>query len=303
MRRTTRFVISAILLLACITSISTAQDVILGVLEEVPGTYYGEASSRKVRVVFEKARTEWAAYPTNCLNLDCFRSATGKFPTEINWNVSFDGRLVGQVTGRTQDDFRYYSHVGLQDITSNGPVPTVGTKSSEYSGFLSTPVYRPLVAISEPHFKDPDSWKPAQLDNPSVNSLRRAFRERSPKLCRDSKEDETKLEPFPYADDEIKVLKAYSSNKRWSVVRLHLETAIDCEDVEAGFEIPDRWFAIDPHGTIRYLDQAMWLVDAGDYDNDGRSELMFSIDDYNRGGYRLFYDDFKKHAEFKFGYH
>lgn len=47
----------------------------------------------------------------------------------------------------------------------------------------------------------------------------------------------------------------------------------------------------------------MWLVDAGDYDNDGRSELVFSIDRYNEGGYELYYNDFKKHSTFRFGYH
>jgi hypothetical protein len=47
----------------------------------------------------------------------------------------------------------------------------------------------------------------------------------------------------------------------------------------------------------------MWLVDAGDYGNDGNSELLFSINDENRGGYELFYDDFRQHVTFEFGYH
>jgi len=47
----------------------------------------------------------------------------------------------------------------------------------------------------------------------------------------------------------------------------------------------------------------MWLVDAGDYDNDGKSEIVFSISRYNRGGYELFYDDFKGHTVFEFSYH
>lgn len=47
----------------------------------------------------------------------------------------------------------------------------------------------------------------------------------------------------------------------------------------------------------------MMLVDAGDYDNDGESELLFAITDYNRGGYKLFYDKFTKSVEFKFNYH
>jgi hypothetical protein len=28
--------------------------------------------------------------------------------------------------------------------------------------------------------------------------------------------------------------------------------------------------------------------------------LVFSIDDYNRGGYKLFYDDFRQRAIFEF---
>jgi hypothetical protein len=49
--------------------------------------------------------------------------------------------------------------------------------------------------------------------------------------------------------------------------------------------------------------QNLWLVDAGDYDNDGKSELIFSINRENEGGYEIWYDSFKKHAIFKFNYH
>jgi len=51
------------------------------------------------------------------------------------------------------------------------------------------------------------------------------------------------------------------------------------------------------------LDSGLWLVDAGDYDNDGRSELVFSIDRDNEGGYELFHDGFQKRAVFNFNYH
>ena len=43
-------------------------------------------------------------------------------------------------------------------------------------------------------------------------------------------------------------------------------------------------------------------MDAGDYDNCGKSEVLFSIDQYNRGGYVFFYDDLKKQAVFEFSY-
>jgi hypothetical protein len=83
---------------------------------------------------------------------------------------------------------------------------------------------------------------------------------------------------------------------------LHLE-AVDCADVEAGFDIDDPWFVVDTKKSIAYLESGIWLVDAGDYDNDGRSELVFSINRDNEGGYEIYYDNFKKHATFRFNYH
>jgi hypothetical protein len=64
-----------------------------------------------------------------------------------------------------------------------------------------------------------------------------------------------------------------------------------------------QWFTVSPAEEAKFIGQGMWLVDGGDYDNDGRSEIVFAIDRYNEGGYELFYDDFKGHAEFRFSYH
>lgn len=108
---------------------------------------------------------------------------------------------------------------------------------------------------------------------------------------------------FFYHDEDIQVVKAYASNRRWVVARLRVKGAVDCQDTEAGFEMDDPWFVINPQKSARYLDGGIWLVDAGDYDNDGRSELLFSINRYNRGGYEIFYDDFKQRAVFEFSYH
>jgi hypothetical protein len=121
-------------------------------------------------------------------------------------------------------------------------------------------------------------------------------------LCRLDENDENKLEKFVYRDNDVKVVKAYTSKTGWVIARLHLK-AIDCKDVEAGFDIDDPWFAVDPLKSIALLGSGFELVDAGDYDNDGKSELVFAINRYDRGGYELFYDNFKKHAVFEFGYH
>lgn len=277
-------------------------SVILGVLEEGPGDEYGHPNTRNVRVVFKKVGSEWQPYPCDCRDEVCLKSATSSYPREVTWTIAFDSKNLGQVTSRTPDGFSTYWRVGQQEIASKSPVPTIGKRSAEFGGFLDAEVHRPLMAVSHPNFRDPDLWKPAVVAPEVLRAVRRQFRQKFPRLCR-SKADETDLLSFAYSDEDLKPAKSYSSGTGWDLVRVHLDGAIACEDTEAGFEIPDAWFLVDSKGVARYLDSGMFLVDAGDYDADGKSELVFSIYGYDRGGYRIYYDNFKKSAEFKFGYH
>lgn len=281
---------------------AVAQSPIVGVLEDVPGAYVGQSDVREVRVVFRKNGHEWIAFPSKCPDQACLKTAPAKFPRQMIWNIGFDGKLLGQVSARTPNALDFYADIGLQKITSKAPIPTVGEKLAEFGGYADASVFRPLVADSEPYFSDPNGWKPSRLTAAEVQSFRNEFRQRFPKLCKIN-EDETKLEPFSYRDRDIRIVKAYGSRKGWKIARLHIEGAVDCGDNEGGFQIDDPWFAMDHQGQFRYLGSGMWLVDAGDYDNDGSSEIVFSIDRDNRGGYMLFYDDFKDHAVFEFSYH
>ena len=44
-------------------------------------------------------------------------------------------------------------------------------------------------------------------------------------------------------------------------------------------------------------------IDAGDYDNDGHSELIFAKPGYNYDGYVLYDDDLRHPVEFGWSYH
>jgi hypothetical protein len=296
--RVTAFIVA----LAAVISSASAQTMVVGILEDVPGTYVLEKDRRAVRVVFKKVGREWRAFPGDCPDARCLSTVSSEFPHEILWNVGFDGKKLGQLTARTPREFRFYSDVGLQVITSHGPVPTVGQKARKYGGYIAAAVYGPLVTNSKPYFNDPESWTPSRLSAHLVHLLRQEFRRQFPKFCKQSS-DETTLEPFPYSDNNIQVVSAYGLKNGWTVARLHLGGAVDCSDTEAGFEIDDKWFVVDPRESVRYLDEVMWLVDAGDYDNDGQSEVIFSIDRDDRGGYELFYNHFRKRATFPYAYH
>jgi len=281
---------------------STAQNIVLGILEESKGHYSGEPNYRDVRVVFQKRGETWQPFQSDCADQACLKTVASTYPGEVKWTIAFDGKNLGQVVSHVPSAFKFYSDVGQQAIISTDEIPTVGTRSAEFGGYTEASVYRPLVADSQAFFADPDRWKPSVPSNKVTTLLQRAFRKKFPKLCRISQNNQSKLEGLSYRDVDVKTVKAYASRSGSIVARLHVE-AVDCQDTEAGFDIDDPWFLIDEKGTTTYLDSGIWLVDAGDYDDDGKSELIFSINREDEGGYEIWYDNFKKNATFKFVYH
>ena len=277
------------------------QPRLVGILEDNPGHYSGDQHYRDIRVVFRKEGAAWFAFPSDCPDQNCLKTIAAKFPEQVNWTVSFDGKQAGRVVGKTPLSFDFYSTVGQQAIVGSTAPPTIGKPSAAFAGFLGEPVYRPLVAVSEPNYQDPEDWKPTQLSTVTIAAVRKAFRNRFPKAANCSRQDIERRKPWPYTDANILVNKAYSSNRHWLIAEVEL-SGDEC-DGPPDEAFGSQWFVITPEQQVRFLDSDMWLVDAGDYDNDGKSELVFSIHEYNRGGYKLFYDDFRRSATFKFSYH
>lgn len=274
---------------------------ILGVLEDdtedfVDGTYF-----RDVRVLFEKTGGIWRALPSDCRDRACLSASGANYPTELTWTIAFDGKRLGTVTAQTPQKLDSQSQAGRQKITSDGPVPTVGKRSLEFAGWIHEPRYRPLIANSQPYYQDPASWKRSELSSVDISQIKAAFRHKFPNVtnCRNAHDDIGS--PWKYPDSAIRVEKSYTSNAGWSIATATL-TGFLCD------AIPDepfqpQTFIVSPKKTASFLDQGILLVDAGDYDNDGKSELLFAIDRYNEGGYELFYDDFKQRAKFSYTYH
>jgi hypothetical protein len=298
-----RLIVLPLALLSAFAFTNVEQRPILGVVEENPGIYAGEPNSYGVRVCFTKNGDDWKAYPSHCKDLECLWKITAQFPRLVQWTIVFNGKSVGQVTGETPDQFLFYSRIGLQKISGSGAIPSIGKTSAEYAGFAGKPVHRPLAANSQPYFKDPERWKSAQPSLLNVGILRRAFQKNYPKLCKKAGRGELRRELYPYREEEIRVVNIYESRENWILARLHLEDVMDCSDPQAVFPMEDAWFVIDPSHYSNYLASGISLIDAGDYDEDGQSELLFSIFRYNRGGYQLFYDHFKKQATFEYSYH
>jgi hypothetical protein len=279
----------------------TQQPLLLGILEDTPGHYADAPPYRDVRVVFRRGGDRWEAFPGSCSEEDCLKAIAAKFPAQVNWTIAFDGRALGQVTARTPPAFDFYSNIGQQQIIGNTPPPTIGKRSAEFGGFLGQAVYRPLIAVSQPNYRDPDGWKPAPLPQELLLATQQAFRQKFSKVENCTKKNSDKSVAWSYPTANIQLQKAYASNRNGFLVELSLSGNLCDGPPDDAFAV--QWFVITAQREVRWLGSDMWLVDAGDYDNDGRSELVFSINGYNRGGYKLFYDDFRHTAVFEFSYH
>ena len=240
--------IRTLLIFIAISASASEPQIILGVLEEVTGHYADEAPSRAVRVAFQKNGSEWKPFPSDCPDQACLKTITSEYPPTVTWTIAFSGRAIGQLTAETPKDFEYYSAVGLQKIIKG---PSIGKRS--------------LVAASQPYLlKIPTHGSPREpASSDLAASLRAAFRKKYPEV--------SNCTTTQYRDADIKLNKAYSSNKGWSAVELLL-TGNHCEGPPYD-AFTTQWFAVTPRGEAMFLLAKACLASRcrHDYDNDGKS--------------------------------
>lgn len=266
----------------------SGDPIFLGVLEN----YLENNSEEKfaVRFGFEKNDKEW--------------KVLSDISSEINWTIAFDGQKKGELISSPYKNPKFIADKGRQEVKNKKAIPKVGNKSLAFSGWPSNKIFRPLVAISRPNFRDPDKWKPvSNLDKTLMSDVLKEFHNKisNVKNCAHAEDEATSAKPWRYSDNDIKVIKIYGSNKNWKLIGLQL-TGYKCDGIaEEGFYT--QWFSISPEKKISFISNGMELVDAGDYDADGQSEVLFFKSGYNRDGYLILYENLSKSAEFEYSFH
>ena len=284
-----RRIAAGFLALVMLSGIARAAEpgVTLGILEESPALYAKSPAFFKIRLAFVRRADGWAAV---CHKDFCPpESAAGA----ATWSVGFSGKYLGNLPP---------PHAAQSEwVLDAKGVPTVGKPSAEFGSFLDSTVHRPLIVSSRQQFDDPEGWQKGKRPAKVIAALRSEFRKKFPEVGNCLKAGDEEAQPWKYSDANIQVPKFYRSRNAWALAALQL-SPYRCEGPEDD-AFAQQWFAISPEGAIKFLDEGVWLVDAGDYDADGRSELIFAIDRYNEGGYILYYSDFAKHATANFHYH
>ena len=287
---------------------STSDDpVYVGILDDArEDIWHGKTGPIERKVVmpaFEKSSSEW-------------RTVTSFLPRHVKWAVAFDGKNLGQVESQASSDGGSADQISSKSsrakqflLTPTADVPTVGNPSEKFTGVSAIlgplKVHRPLVVVSKPYFKDPDGWKRTQLPDEVVRLVRQEFRRQYPHVDR-CKDEEIAEHDWKFPDSALVLVATYASNKDSFLVAVSLNAG-DCGWGGRPDDPLDpwvhQWFSIAADRSVRRIGGFEELVDAGDYDNDGSSELIFfSTRSENTDAYDLVYDNFSKKVDLEVGY-
>ena len=229
---------------------------------------------------------------------------------------------MGTVIARTPADFGFFARIGIQSVADGGKVPMLGGKSMDYSGFVETPVQRPLLAMAGPANSGPahGDWKSTAPDSRDAQSVWPAFQQSVPLI------DDCRLDArgeFIPSDGRAPRLAEFEIASKWVSragdallhARIRQDAFRDCDGPMSHRSA--YWYYRPRNGAVRLLPGQDTFVsdpsspygdlvlplDFVDILGDGHDVALFLMAGYDAGGYALFYDRFQKVSTFQWTYH
>jgi hypothetical protein len=283
---------SALVFAASAVRLNAQQQVVVGVLEQ---PQCKPNAPQIVRAMFAKRGSAWEPL----VSLEKERSIA--IPTE--WTVAFDGRERGRVltvTPNWADDSTFYSRDRVLPLRSGQFPLRVTAAGTAFGGWCEAPDVRPLVVVSLPNAADPDGWRPFTVTRSDIERILPVFRSLRDSTLHCPNGDEKSV-LFRFTSADIEPLRGYHNQhgRRLASVRLRRERN-GCDGVR-----PDDWSVhwFELSDSVRFVTIDAVLVDAGDYDRDGTSELVFWTSGYNQDGYALFLSDLRTRFNYTWSYH
>lgn len=251
--------------------------ILVGVLEE-PHCDLGPTPS--LRVLFARTASGWQSLSDPLPELPVR-------PERVTWTVAFDGRRLGTFTSPAPTDTGFFLREARERFLGTAPDSaryTIPDRAGLFGGWCDAPARRPVVVISRPNYRDPARWKP---EPPPPEVLARLLPEVARRVARSCEQShETVDTTVRYTAADLLVTQAYRAATGERLVGVGLDPDRPPCDLPEFDEVwGAHWFRV---GTdVAFLGVGLTLVDAGDYDGDGASELLFWYSGYNRNGYWL----------------
>lgn len=250
-----------------------------------------------VRPLFKKDGSSWSP-------LDSEHSAQGLISPRMHWVIGLDGRQLAAVDtidpGFTATYSGTYPRDRLLTIAPGVPAPTIPNRAQQFGGWCQAPGRRPLAAVADGGVADPDFWKPLAVKSGDAGKLFSVFRQHAgpTSLCPG---ESAIAVPFKYGAKDVEVLRSYQDRHGRRLVTLALKQHKDVCDGPPDTAWQSHTFFVAKKAI--YLGPSLTVVDAGDYDNDGKSELLFWYTGYDEDGYVLLPGGSDQLTRFLWNYH
>ena len=288
-----------ILLATLVAPVLAVCDVVIGITEEREGRYVGEKVALKARALFMQRNDDWVV-------LDFLGDSEFTRDNKMKWTVAFDGKNLGSITTLGASDREKHDSFNPRDnyleIQHPEKVPTVRNKYKRFARWSHTPEKRPLVLVSKPYFRDAERWKSYNPEDSVIGEVFKDLKSIKKTAHNCGNPPEYKYSEVTYSLKDLKIYRAYRNLKGERLVAVGMkEQYFQYCEVHESFDEQPHWFYLGKE--INHLGKNMDIIDAGDYDNDGEVEFMFSYGAYNRDGYILFESHFSGKHAYVWSYH
>lgn len=193
-------------------------------------------------------------------------------PKSFSWDVCFSGRGEGSLTASMNDVAPPSPPYALR---AEDRAPWRTRRSLDYAGWISEPVYKPIILSSSLNSscKDPEKWRMGTGDK---------ARQHLARMIELTNDELKKQDPNVKINAATaKVPKAWGTQKHGRFAVLRAKTATPgIKDVSATFYITDK--------GPQFIGFDALMIDAGDFDSDGVTEVIFKQRSEKKDIYSLY---------------
>ncbi len=271
---------------------------VIGVVEEQ------SSYNRKpiVRPLFMREGESWAVLNTKQSYLN------SEVPKTLKWSLVFDGRHLGEIitsdSSKAGNNWTFPRDMYLKVLNENA-VPKLGNREKRFWKWGGLPENRPIAINTHSYYKDLEKWKRVREASFHQKLKEQVFAKLKPLIgdayhCNGPPNwDWSKIE---VELDDTEVFKVYKNRTNQTILSagLAVKHRTDCDGPIDSSSMPI-WFYLD--SKLKVIGYELDLLEAADFDNDGRVEFLFSHSGYNEDGYTLYESGFSQRYDYYWGYH
>lgn len=187
-----------------------------------------------------------------------------------------------------------------------------GERLPEYGWWSAEKARRPVVLADHVHRERPrDKWEACNDNDKVPEAVLRAFTREVHVYtcdCQDAENNGAERKRVELQTEGLKsnitIAGHFSSAQGVQLWALRFREGADVCDNWFEPEDGTYWFVFSADSnTASYLGGHMSLVDHGDFNDDNQCEFLFRVQEYNKDGYKIFWNDFNNQQEAVWCYH